>query len=227
MDTNLDYSLLIRENDGYINATYLCKKGNKKIAHWTCQNKTKLLIKTLSKKLNIDESKLIECQKGGDPKTVKQGSWIHPHLAHNLANWISVEFELEVAIWINEWKALNNNQKRYFDALKNIKPDRANNCIERDVRDRLAQQLDGFTEVQCKSGHIDILTADELIEVKHINSYKHAIGQVLCYNYEFHKQMRIHLFHSSQDCVLYDESHINNICAHLNIVVSYEILNEI
>jgi hypothetical protein len=61
-------------------------------------------------------------------------------------------------------------------------------------RDRLAQALNGQTEVKTEVGRIDILTAREIIEVKAAPNWKHALGQILVYgNYYPYHQKRIHL----------------------------------
>ena len=50
-------------------------------------------------------------------------------------------------------------------------------------------------EVSTKSGRIDILTPSEVIEVKQVTKYKHAIGQVTSYGYYYPRhQKRIHLY---------------------------------
>ncbi|MGK7930502.1 MAG: hypothetical protein AB4041_03570 [Microcystaceae cyanobacterium] len=62
-------------------------------------------------------------------------------------------------------------------------------------RDKLARQLNGKTEVTTVAGRIDILTSTEIIEVKYINRWKAAIGQIITYGkYYPNHQKRIHLF---------------------------------
>lgn len=64
------------------------------------------------------------------------------------------------------------------------------------IRDKLAAKLkNATTEVICNAGKIDILTDTEIIEVKNVNKWKSAIGQVLVYGlYYPSKTKRIHLF---------------------------------
>lgn len=67
--------------------------------------------------------------------------------------------------------------------------------IECVYSDALAMQLDGKRDVPTPVGFIDVLTADQLIEVKWIGCWKHAVGQVLMYGlYHPLHQKRIHLF---------------------------------
>lgn len=67
---------------------------------------------------------------------------------------------------------------------------------EKVVRDRLATALpNSKTEVVTDSGRIDILTPTEVIEVKQVRRYKHAMGQVISYGYYYPRHSkRIHLY---------------------------------
>jgi len=120
-------SVLSRE-DGFINATAMCKAGNKKFNDWLRSESSKELIKALEEAetlkkgipvfkncgmgIPIDENpetgipvsanyQVIDIKKGGNDKKA-QGSWIHPDLAVQLAQWISPIFSLEVSKWIRE-----------------------------------------------------------------------------------------------------------------------------
>jgi hypothetical protein len=66
---------------------------------------------------------------------------------------------------------------------------------EKIVQEKLALELNGQMEVEVKLGRIDILTADEIIEVKTYDDWKGAVGQIIVYGYFFPKhRKRIHLF---------------------------------
>ena len=104
--------VLSRVEDGYINATQLCKAGKKKFGHWNALESTKELIHALKADIGITISannpdiviptmELIDVKKGGNDKK-NQGSWIHPDLAVQLAQWISPVFALQVSRWIRE-----------------------------------------------------------------------------------------------------------------------------
>ncbi len=69
---------------------------------------------------------------------------------------------------------------------------------EQDVQNELHSYIGGLREVQIIGvGVIDILTEEELIEVKGSRQWKSALGQVLCYglHYPDHKKV-ICLFHN-------------------------------
>lgn len=91
---------------------------------------------------------------------------------------------------------------------------------EATLRDKLAKNLQGLTEVGCIAGRIDVLTPTELIEVKKIKHWKAAIGQVLVYSayYPQHKK-RIHLYGNAHiGLVKIIQTH----CDRLNIQVTFE-----
>uniref|UniRef100_A0A6C0H430 KilA-N domain-containing protein n=1 Tax=viral metagenome TaxID=1070528 RepID=A0A6C0H430_9ZZZZ len=87
--------------DGYINATMLCKAGGKEFKHWFENKTTKLLINTSESEVGIPTSQLIDIKKGNSSK-FEQGSWIHPDLGIHLAQWISPSFALQVSRWTRE-----------------------------------------------------------------------------------------------------------------------------
>ncbi len=91
-------TIVSRNTDNYINATQLCKAGNKKFSHWITLDSTKELISVLATDAGITASELVELNKGGNYKN--QDSWVHPDLAIQLAQWLSPKFALQVSKWI-------------------------------------------------------------------------------------------------------------------------------
>ena len=73
-----------RKEDGFVNATAMCKAGKKEFKHWKSLESTKDLIKALEREVGIPTSQLIDSKKGNTSK-FSQGSWIHPDLAVQLA----------------------------------------------------------------------------------------------------------------------------------------------
>ena len=88
-------------------------------------------------------------------------------------------------------------------------------------RDKLAKSLNGRTEVKVLSGRIDILTSNQIIEVKHIKRWKDAVGQITIYGDSYpNHQKRIHLFgveNNSSKILLIKEQ-----CQKLNIIATFE-----
>ena len=210
---------IIRESDGFINATSLCKAANKKFGHWNVLESTKELIKQLSLKLNIPIEKLIDIKKDGLNKN--RGSWIHPRLGVCLAQWLSVKFMLEVSEWIEEWKNISEiNSKKYIFSLENIEPDNDKSCVEKDIQIRLHKELGGEMEVHTNFGYIDLLTETELIEIKVGNNWKHGLGQLLAYRkFYLNHKLRLHLFD------IEEQNDISDWCKEYNVSVTYDFSN--
>ena len=212
--------ILSRDSDGYINATQMCKVGNKKFNDWSRLDSTQKLIASLEKLL-ISETYIpvIDIKKGGNEKNL-QGSWIHPILATNLAQWISVEFSIKISIWIEEWKQIKNNKDIYNNEIINLLPD-FNSQKEKDIKLKLQKELGGEIEVETESGFIDLLTDVEIIEIKNGKNWKAALGQILIYSLDYPTHIkRIHLFDIEND------ENINNKFKIYNVKVTYEEYNK-
>ena len=66
---------------------------------------------------------------------------------------------------------------------------------ELSIVDKMNIVLDGQREVNTPCGRIDILTKEQIIEVKEYKGWKAALGQILVYsNFYSEHQKRIHLF---------------------------------
>jgi hypothetical protein len=207
----MDINILIRE-DGFINATKLCNLNNKLFGHWFANKNTKKIIEKLKHEL---KQEIVYVKQGGDSK--KQGSWIHPLLATNLAQWISSDFSIKVSKWIEEWKSMKEKNKiEYENSLVNLIPDEKDER-EKEIQLRLQRELGGEIEVKTEFGFIDLLTHTEIIEIKIGNNWKHGLGQLCVYSqyYKKHKK-RLHLFD-----IEFNEK-INEICLNYDIEVSYE-----
>ena len=93
-----NYNLIYRKKDGFVDVTNLCKAGGKQYGDWNRLGKTKEFLKVLSNETGILISELIQVVYGGNYKF--QGTWTHPQVAINIAQWISPEFDVQVSKWI-------------------------------------------------------------------------------------------------------------------------------
>lgn len=94
-----------RANDGYVNATALCKAAGKLFAHYRENDTTKAFLKALSAKIGIPIDKGNQClidSRPGAPST-GGGSWVHPQVAINLGQWLSPDFAVQVSEWVVDW----------------------------------------------------------------------------------------------------------------------------
>lgn len=84
----------IRE-DGYINATELCRAGNKHFSDWNENKKSQEYLQVLGTITGIPVLKLVESKQG-------QGTWVHRKVAINIAQWISAHFSVQVSNVMDE-----------------------------------------------------------------------------------------------------------------------------
>lgn len=97
LEDNKYYEIPVR-CDGYVCANKLCVASNKPYSNWKRLKETKLLLNKLQEK--YPQIELIHTVHGGNSKL--QGTYIHPDLAINLAQWCSPSFSLQVSKWIRE-----------------------------------------------------------------------------------------------------------------------------
>ena len=79
--------IISRIQDNFINATQLCKAGDRNFNDWFILETTKEL---------FNKNELIEINKDENNQEI----WIDPKLAVQLAQWISADFLLQVSNWI-------------------------------------------------------------------------------------------------------------------------------
>ena len=92
-----------RPRDGYINATLLCKNGDKQFGHYHENVQTKAFLDALSSDIGIPISELVQIIKGGNDRLI-QGTWVHPQVAIHLGQWLSPQFAVQVTKWVLDWR---------------------------------------------------------------------------------------------------------------------------
>lgn len=90
-----------RPIDGYINLTAMCKACGKRLSNYTRLDTTQAFLAELSTATHIRVSELIQVVKGGFPEL--QGTFGHPYVAIQLAQWLSPKFAVQVCEWVFEW----------------------------------------------------------------------------------------------------------------------------
>lgn len=96
-----EMSLIQREEDGYVNATALCKSAGKEWKHYISNASTKEFLVELSAVVGIPTTGLIHSRQGGTPQ--EQGTYVHPKVAIHLAQWLSPKFAVFVTGVIFSW----------------------------------------------------------------------------------------------------------------------------
>jgi hypothetical protein len=93
-------TIVMREEDGYINVSELCKAGGKAFKHWNVNDRSKAFLTVLKRSVGIPTDLLISSIMTGPNET--RGTWAHPQVAINIAQWISPEFDVQVSKWVYE-----------------------------------------------------------------------------------------------------------------------------
>ena len=83
--------------DGYVNVTLLCKAAGKRIDNWNRLKNTKELFAELSNSLGFEGVRIKETVQGKNG-----GTYLHPDLGIQLAQWISPSFAIQVSRWTRE-----------------------------------------------------------------------------------------------------------------------------
>jgi hypothetical protein len=83
-----------RVNDGYVNATAMCKANNKQWSKYRESDRCQTYLDALAETSGIRMFDLIESRQGQGG-----GTWVHPQVAVDLARWISAPF----AVWMDGW----------------------------------------------------------------------------------------------------------------------------
>jgi len=114
-----------RVTDGYINATAMCRASGKLMGDYLRLSTTKAFLSELSSDMGIPISELVQSIRGGLPYL--QGTWVHPQVAINLAQWLSPKFAVLVSKWVFEWMSGNIRQpslpyhlRRYMVNMPNV-----------------------------------------------------------------------------------------------------------
>lgn len=95
------FDIIVCKENGYINATNLCKKANKSFKFWYENKNSKMLVASLSENLNLSIAKIIIKVSGGR-NTLIRGTYVHPKLIIHIASWCSTKFALIFSDIVNE-----------------------------------------------------------------------------------------------------------------------------
>src|SRR4051812_12373086 len=89
-----------RRADRYIDATAMCRAHGKLIADYLRLGSTKEFLNALSGSMGIPIDVLVQIITGGP--NASRGTWVHPRVALNLAQWCSPNFAVQVSEWLEE-----------------------------------------------------------------------------------------------------------------------------
>jgi hypothetical protein len=90
-----------RAEDGYINATAMCKAVGREWSNYFKSPATREFLDELGSVLPVGRTGLTHSVQGGTPAL--QGTWVHPQVAIHLAQWLSPKFAVQVSAWVYDW----------------------------------------------------------------------------------------------------------------------------
>ena len=128
--------------DGYINATQLCKAGNKLFGDYQRLKQTQEYLQALETNMGIPILNLITSNVGGK----HEGTYVHRKVAYHLAQWISPQFAVQVSNVLDELmltgKVELKNEKTTIE-LDNIYEEKR---LSLDIQPYLAKDIVYFFE---------------------------------------------------------------------------------
>jgi hypothetical protein len=107
-----------RVSDGYINLNEMADATGKRIDNWTRLQETQDLMAEFEFQQNPNPSDLRDLK----PALITQrgqggGTWAHPDVALQFAQWCSPAFALQVSRWIREWLTTGRNPLADIDRV--------------------------------------------------------------------------------------------------------------
>lgn len=118
-------------DDGYVNATQMCKACGKLWGNYWQLQQTQEFAAALSLDIGIPISKLATTIRGrGD--SVDQGTWVHRKLAIHLANWLSPQF----AVW-----CINRLDELFQTGVTAVNREHAEHALVIAAVDRIAEKI--------------------------------------------------------------------------------------
>jgi KilA-N domain len=130
-----------RVADGYINLNQMSEATGKRIDNWTRLQETQDLIAEFELQQNSNPSDLRDFS----PALVTQrgqggGTWAHPDIAIQFAQWCSPTFALQVSRWVREWLKTGRNPLADIDRVG------LRNSLKDDSRLRMTDQVKSYLE---------------------------------------------------------------------------------
>ena len=107
-----------RVADGYINLNQMADATGKRVDNWLRLQETRELIAEFDIQQRSNPSDLrdlipaIEAKRGQGG-----GTWAHPHIAIQFAQWCSPAFALQVSRWVTEWMTTGRNPLADIDRV--------------------------------------------------------------------------------------------------------------
>lgn len=93
---------IIRQRaDGYLSATDMCQTAGKLFADWNRLKSTSEYLQALSESMGFPIDQLVRVNES-EGSNEERGTWVHPEVAVDLAQWLNVHLRIQVNRWIIE-----------------------------------------------------------------------------------------------------------------------------
>ena len=131
--------------DGYINLNQMAKATGKRIDNWTRLQSTKELIAEFDNQIASSDPReqspaLITSTSGIKGQRGGGGTWAHPDIAIQFAQWCSPAFALQVSRWVREWLTTGRSPLADSDRVG------LRNTLKDDSRLRMTDQVKVYLE---------------------------------------------------------------------------------
>jgi hypothetical protein len=118
-----------------------------------------------------------------------------------------------------EWSKFHetNNNNILLTSMADLKINEPRKNREKEIQTYLHDKLGGRIEVLCEGDYIDLLTETQIIEIKNIKKWKHALGQILSYSPDYPNHEKVlYLFGTYENT-----EHIEKTCGLFGVTVKY------
>lgn len=154
-----DFEVVMRMEDGYINASHMCRLYNKKFNDWTRGKDGKAIIRAYNKSTGISVDNLLVHIKNG-PNDIR-GTYVYPDLAFTIAQWCNPEYSVMVNEIIRKHH-IQEKEYQLFLAGEKIKQQSKTIKKKDDKIDKLQQKLDEM-ERKMAENHRQVMDGHEKI----------------------------------------------------------------
>ena len=121
-----------RRLDGYINLTQMAKAYGKRVDNWLRLKDTKNLLKEFEYQEKLNNSDVSDLKPALIVKRGKHegGTWGHPDIAIQFAQWLNKKFALQVSRWVREWMTTGQNPIPPSQTANNLTPENKPQALE-------------------------------------------------------------------------------------------------
>ena len=106
------FTISQQKDNGYVNLNQMADANGKRIDHWLNNKSTKELIAEFENQYSDTRNsgyrpnEPIETERGGSGGG--GGTWAHPLIAIQFAQWCSPKFSLQVSCWVYDWMTIGS-----------------------------------------------------------------------------------------------------------------------